>query len=112
MPNDAPVNQRYLTGVSAINLGGENNGQPGDVYVGFFNPLHASFGDPAGTTYFMITNALGAYLQDPAVVRVPAVSRMCPSRSAAVRDRSPSLCYSADATVPREGRLAPGIPKH
>src|SRR5262249_45805249 len=39
--------------------------QPGDVYVGWFNPLSTSYGDPAGEAYFMITNALGAYLQDP-----------------------------------------------
>lgn len=63
--NNAPPNQQHLTSVSATNIGTKNNGQPGDVYVGFFNPLHASFGDPAGTAYFMITNALGPYLNDP-----------------------------------------------
>jgi autotransporter-associated beta strand protein len=62
---NAPTNQQYLTGVSAQNLGTKNGGHPGDVYVGFFNPLHASFGGgPAGEAYFMVTNALGAYLQD------------------------------------------------
>jgi autotransporter-associated beta strand protein len=61
---DAPANQRFLTSLSADNIGTKNNDQPGDVYVGFFNPLHASFGNPAGTTYFMVTNALGAYLDD------------------------------------------------
>lgn len=61
----APPNQQYLTAVSAVNLGTKNNGHPGDVYIGYFNPLHASYGDPAGTAYFMVTNALGAYLQDP-----------------------------------------------
>ncbi|MEA2735064.1 MAG: fibronectin-binding autotransporter adhesin [Humisphaera sp.] len=62
---NAPPNQQYLTSLSATNTGTKNNGQPGDIYVGFFNPLHASFGDPAGEAYFMITNALGPYLNDP-----------------------------------------------
>ena len=62
---NAPPNQQYLTSLSAANVGSKNNGQPGDVYVGFFNPLHASFGDPAGEVYFMVTNGLGAYLDDP-----------------------------------------------
>ena len=62
---NAPANQQYLTSLSAQNIGTKNNGQPGDVYVGFFNPLHASLGDPAGEAYFMVTNALGAYLNDP-----------------------------------------------
>ncbi len=74
--NDAPPNQRYLTGVSAVNLGSKNNGQPGDVYVGFFNPLLASYGDPAGEAYFMITNALGAYLQDPSLLVTDCTQRI------------------------------------
>lgn len=61
---NAPPNQQYLGSVVAQNPGTKNGGQPGDVYVGFFNPLLASYGDPAGTAYFMVTNALGAYLQD------------------------------------------------
>jgi autotransporter-associated beta strand protein len=61
---NAPPNQQYLTSLSAANTGTKNNGQPGDVYVGFFNPLLASYGDPAGTAYFMVTNALGPYLDD------------------------------------------------
>src|SRR5439155_26792635 len=34
------------------------------VYIGFFNPLLTSYGDPAGEAYFMITNGLGGDLQD------------------------------------------------
>jgi autotransporter-associated beta strand protein len=64
-PANAPTNQQYLKTVSALNLGTKNNGHPGDVYVGFFNPLLAAYGDPIGEAYFMVTNALGAYLQDP-----------------------------------------------
>lgn len=75
---NAPVNQQYLTAVSARSLSHKNGvdssnpdgiggfyGYAGDVYVGFFNPLLATYGDPAGEAYFMVTNALGAYLQDP-----------------------------------------------
>ncbi len=47
------------------NLGTKNGGLSGDVYVGFFNPLHLSFGDPTGATYFMVTNALGGDLRLP-----------------------------------------------
>ena len=72
----APPNQRYLTSVSAQNLGTKNNGQPGDVYVGFFNPLLTSYGDPAGEAYFMITNALGAYLQDPSLLVTDCIQRI------------------------------------
>src|SRR4029078_9984068 len=45
--------------------GTKNGGLSGDVYVGFFNPLHLSFGDPAGTPYFMWTNGLGGDLRLP-----------------------------------------------
>ena len=62
---NAPAGQQHLTSLSATNLGTKNGGQPGDVYVGFFNPLHLSYGDPAGTAYFMVTNGLGGYLDDP-----------------------------------------------
>ena len=64
--NNAQASQRYLTGVSNVtNLGTKNGGLSGDVYVGFFNPLHLSFGDPTGTTYFMVTNGLGGDLALP-----------------------------------------------
>lgn len=62
---NAPAGQQFLSSLSAVNLGTKNGGNPGDLYVGFFNPLLASDGDPAGEAYFMVTNALGAYLQDP-----------------------------------------------
>jgi autotransporter-associated beta strand protein len=61
---NAPPSQPYLTSLSAQNTGNRNNLQPGDLYVGFFNPLHASLGDPNGEAYFMVTNALGAYIDD------------------------------------------------
>jgi autotransporter-associated beta strand protein len=60
--DNAPAAQRYLTNVSATNLGTKNAGNRGDVYIGFFNPLHLSFGDPAGTAYFMVMNGLGGNL--------------------------------------------------
>jgi autotransporter-associated beta strand protein len=64
--NNAQPSQRYLTGISNVtNLGTKNGGLSGDVYVGFFNPLHLSFGDPAGTTYFMVMNGLGGDLTLP-----------------------------------------------
>jgi autotransporter-associated beta strand protein len=63
--NNAPPNQQYLSSLSAVNLGTKNGGHPGDVYVGFFNPLHASFGNPAGEVYFMVMNGLGGDLQIP-----------------------------------------------
>ena len=66
---NAPTNQQYLTGVSAQNLGTKNNGHPGDVYVGFFNPLLTSYGDPAGTAYFMVENALGRLFAGPVCYR-------------------------------------------
>ena len=48
--SNAPASQRYLTGITNItNLGTKNGGLSGDVYFGFFNPLHLSFGDPTGT---------------------------------------------------------------
>ena len=40
-------------------------GLSGDVYVGFFNPLLRSFGDPTNTTYFMVMNGLGGNLSLP-----------------------------------------------
>lgn len=74
--NNAPPNQQYLTSVSATNIGTKNNGQPGDVYIGFFNPLLTSYGDPAGEAYFMITNALGAYLDDPTATVTDCLQRI------------------------------------
>jgi hypothetical protein len=50
----------YITGISVTNLGGKNNGLPGDVIVGCFKPLDASltnFGY-ANDPYFMIVNGL------------------------------------------------------
>jgi autotransporter-associated beta strand protein len=73
---NAPPNQQYLTNVSATNIGTKNNGQPGDVYIGFFNPLHASFGDPAGTAYFMVMNALGPYLNDDTATVVDCMQQI------------------------------------
>ena len=50
----------YLTGISTTNLGSRNNGLPGDVIVGTFKPLDASFTNDghADDTYFMIVNGL------------------------------------------------------
>jgi autotransporter-associated beta strand protein len=63
--DNAPAGQRYLTNITATNLGTKNGGHAGDAYVGFYNPLHASFGDPAGTAYFMVMNGLGGDLTLP-----------------------------------------------
>jgi hypothetical protein len=50
----------YITSVSATNLGGKNDGLPGDVLIGKFKPLDASFTNAghANDTYFMVTNGL------------------------------------------------------
>lgn len=50
----------YLDSVTATNLGSKNNGLAGDVIVGFFKPLDASFTNVghADDTYFMIVNGL------------------------------------------------------
>jgi autotransporter-associated beta strand protein len=65
-PSDAGPNQPYLTNITNVtNLGTKNNGHPGDVYVGFFNPLLSSLGDPNGEVYFMVTNGLGGSLTLP-----------------------------------------------
>jgi autotransporter-associated beta strand protein len=64
--NNAQPSQRYLTSVANVtNLGTKNGGLSGDVYVGFFNPLHLSFGNPTGTTYFMVMNGMGGDLTLP-----------------------------------------------
>jgi autotransporter-associated beta strand protein len=73
---NAPANQQYLTSVSAQNIGTKNNAQPGDVYIGFFNPLLTSYGDPAGTAYFMVMNALGPYLNDPTATVADCMQRL------------------------------------
>ncbi len=72
-PSDAPPGQQYMTLVSVHSLSSKNGSDPsnpghgyaGDVYVGYFNPLLSSFGDPNGEAYFMVTNGLGGSLQDP-----------------------------------------------
>jgi hypothetical protein len=50
----------YMTGIIVTNIGSKNNGQPGDVIVGFFKPLHETFDGSNYTDqkYFMITNGL------------------------------------------------------
>jgi hypothetical protein len=50
----------YMTGITVTNIGSKNNGQPGDVIVGFFKPLHETFDGSNYTDqkYFMITNGL------------------------------------------------------
>jgi hypothetical protein len=50
----------YLTGITVTNNGSKNNGQPGDVIVGFLKPLHETFDGSNYTNekYFMITNGL------------------------------------------------------
>lgn len=50
----------YLTSISRNNLGTTNGGHPGDILVGYFNPMLESY-DGAGFNnelYFMITNGL------------------------------------------------------
>src|SRR3954463_3881669 len=74
--SNAPPNQQYLTSVAATNIGTKNNGQPGDVYIGFFNPLLTSYGDPTGTAYFMVMNALGPYLNDPTATVADCMQRI------------------------------------
>ncbi len=61
----APAGQQFLSAVEVRNLYAKNGGHAGDVYIGYFNPLSEVYGAPAGTAYFMVTNALGADLQDP-----------------------------------------------
>jgi hypothetical protein len=50
----------YITGISATNLGSKNSGLAGDVIVGSFKPLDASFTNAghANDAYFMIVNGL------------------------------------------------------
>jgi len=50
----------YITNITATNLGSKNDSLPGDVIVGYFKPLDASFTDPGheDDLYFMIVNGL------------------------------------------------------
>jgi len=50
----------YITGISATNGGSKNDGLEGDVIVGYFESIHASFSDPGfeDDVYFMIVNGL------------------------------------------------------
>jgi hypothetical protein len=50
----------YIMNIEATNLGSKNDGYEGDVIVGHFKPLDASFADPGheDDTYFMIVNGL------------------------------------------------------
>jgi len=50
----------YISSISANNPSGWNDGLRGDVYIGYFNPLHESFDGPDHNNelYFMIMNGL------------------------------------------------------
>ncbi|MCK5853133.1 LamG domain-containing protein [bacterium] len=50
----------YITSISQNNPGTRNGGNDGDVWVGYFNPLHESFDGAAynNELYFMILNGL------------------------------------------------------
>ncbi|MFA5866154.1 MAG: hypothetical protein WC975_15890, partial [Phycisphaerae bacterium] len=50
----------YITDIAATNIGSKNNGQEGDVIVGYFKPLAAEFTNSghADDLYFMIVNGL------------------------------------------------------
>lgn len=49
----------YTTSISVLNTGTKNNTHPGDVLVGYFNPMLESYdGGYANELYFMVTNAL------------------------------------------------------
>ena len=52
----------YITSITVTNLGKEHGGLRGDVIIGYFQPLHASFTNVgrAYDTYFMIVNALNS----------------------------------------------------
>ena len=53
-------NQWYMENISATNIGGGNQGQTGDVVIGYFKPLLETFDghDYERETYFMIVNGL------------------------------------------------------
>lgn len=49
----------YITDLQVQNLGNLYGGQPGDVWVGYFQPLRENFDGPAmDQQYFMLTNSL------------------------------------------------------
>ena len=52
----------YMTAIKATNLGTRHDGSPGDVIVGYFKPLDASFTNPGheDDIYFMIVNGLSS----------------------------------------------------
>ncbi|MAE60084.1 MAG: hypothetical protein CMJ49_01880 [Planctomycetaceae bacterium] len=69
-PNADP----YITSISAENLGTANDGDAGDVLVGYFEPLLEQFDGPVfeDQTYFMITNGL----HDPNTSAADATQRI------------------------------------
>ena len=50
----------YITSITATNIGSKNNGLPGDVIMGYFEPLDASFTTLGfqDDMYFMVVNGL------------------------------------------------------
>lgn len=50
----------YIASITQTNLGGANDGLPGDVLVGHFKPLHEDFDGPLFTDepYFMLVNSM------------------------------------------------------
>jgi autotransporter-associated beta strand protein len=50
----------YTTSITVANTGTKNNGKPGDVLVGYFNPMLDTYDGPAyiNEQYFMVTNGL------------------------------------------------------
>lgn len=50
----------YITGITATNIGTQNDGRRGDVLIGYFKPLHESYDGPnyQNETYFMLVNGL------------------------------------------------------
>jgi len=50
----------YITGITATNLGTQNDGRRDDVIIGYFKPLVESFDGPTyeNQTYFMLVNGL------------------------------------------------------
>ena len=61
----------YITSIAATNLGSKNNGLEGDVIVGYFKPLDASFTNLGheDDIYFMILNGLSDGIGLPAETR-------------------------------------------
>ncbi len=58
----APGADPFITSITATNLGTTNNGLPGDVVMGYFKPLDASFTNPGheNDVYFMLVNGLSS----------------------------------------------------